>query len=245
MKTKGLINTIKKGKKLLDAHGDEVVTVLKKVTTKKRKQKEQTDTTSGMVEVEETAWVESGKELVENSVGLLSSLTEDNETIDGTHETTEVAVETISDESKEDSFFEDRLDTLFGTVTSTNPTNSQEVMAALATLSHVSNETIRYVEEQETRREEIRAERDVAIARINAISDSIKLYLEKTFDERSAAFAKLFDSLDVAMHKGNTEMLAMTINGINSLAASSPFKNLADIGQVQQALSAGDTEWDI
>ena len=245
MKTKGLINTIKKGKELWNTHGDEVVTVLKKVTPTKRRQKEQVDTTTDTVDVGESAWDESGKELVENAVGLMSLLTEDDEIIDGTSETAEVAIETISDESKDDSFFEDRLDTLFGTVTSTNPTNSQEVMAALATLSHVSNETIRYVEEQETRREEIRAERDVAIARINAISDSIKLYLEKTFDERSAAFAKLFDSLDVAMHKGNTEMLAMTINGINSLAASSPFKNLADIGQVQQALSAGDTEWDI
>ena len=118
-------------------------------------------------------------------------------------------------------------------------------MAAISTLAQVSNETIKYVAEQETKREEIRAERDVAIARINAMSDSIKLYLEKTFDERSAIFSKQFEAVDEALRTGNTEMLALTLNSINSLAASSPFKNLADIGQVQQALTDGNTEWDI
>ena len=118
-------------------------------------------------------------------------------------------------------------------------------MEALSTLAQVSNETIQYVAEQETKREEIRAERDVAIARIHAMSDNIKLYLEKTFDERSAIFAKQFECVDAALREGNTEMLAMTLNSINTLAASSPFKNLADINQVQQALSDGGTEWDI
>jgi len=51
--------------------------------------------------------------------------------------------------------------------------------------------------------------------------------------------------VDAALRTGNNEMLAMSLNSINSLAASSPFKNLADINQVQQALGDSDTEWDI
>ena len=77
------------------------------------------------------------------------------------------------------------------------------------------------------------------------LKEAIKEYLEKTFDERSAIFAKQFECVDAALREGNTEMLAITLNSINSLAASSPFKNLADINQVQQALSDSDTEWDI
>ncbi len=67
----------------------------------------------------------------------------------------------------------------------------------------------------------------------------------KTFDERSAIFSKQFEVVDEALRTGNTEMLALSLQSINALAAQSPFKSLADIGQVKQALTAGDTEWDI
>ena len=146
---------------------------------------------------------------------------------------------------KEDIFFEDKLDSLMKTVKNTDLKNPQEVVAALAALTQVSNETIQYVAEQETKREEIRAKRDVAIEQIHAMTDNIKFYLEKTFDERSTIFAKLFECVDAALREDNSEMLSMTLNSINSLAASSPFKNLADINHVQRALSDGGTEWDI
>lgn len=146
---------------------------------------------------------------------------------------------------EKDTFFEDKLDSLLDTVKNTNPSNPEEVLAAISALTQVSNETIQYVAEQETKREEIRSKRDVAIERIHAMSDNIKLYLEKTFDERSSIFAKQFECVDAALRDGNTEMLALTLNNINSLAASSPFKNLADINQVQKALGEEGTEWDI
>ena len=41
------------------------------------------------------------------------------------------------------------------------------------------------------------------------------------------------------------EMLASGLNSINALAASSPFKNLADVTAVQKSLTSSDTEWDI
>ena len=146
---------------------------------------------------------------------------------------------------EKDTFFEDKYDSLLDTVKNTNPSNPEEVLAAISALTQVSNETIQYVAEQETKREEIRSKRDVAIERIHAMSDNIKLYLEKTFDERSSIFAKQFECVDAALRDGNTEMLALTLNNINSLAASSPFKNLADINQVQKAVGEEGTEWDI
>lgn len=124
-------------------------------------------------------------------------------------------------------------------------TNPQEVSNALQTLASVAVETIKYSEEQETKREEIRARRDVAIAQVSAMRDAVQLYLEKSFDERSVLFAKQFECVDAALKAGDNDMLAICLNNINALAASSPFKALADVGQVQKALTSSETEWDI
>ena len=216
-KPDNLFGTVKTGKEFWDAHVAELTEAVKKVIPKKG-EKVSDNNIMGVVKAGQSAWTDSDR--VEEP-------------------------EYLPEDEGEDTFFEDKLDNLWDTVKNTDPKNPQEVMAAIATLTQISNETIQYVAEQETKREEIRAERDVAIARIHAMSDNIKLYLEKTFDERSAIFAKQFECVDAALRDGNTEMLAMTLNNINSLAASSPFKNLADINQVQQALGDSSTEWDI
>jgi len=148
----------------------------------------------------------------------------------------------------EEDFFHGSMDKLSDALSATVEggfTDPKAVANALAALTEVANDTVKYVAEQETKQEEIRAQRDVAIAKINATTACIKEYLDKTFDERSNIFAKQFECVDVALRTGNNEMLAMSLNSINSLAASSPFKNLADIDHVQQALGDGDTEWDI
>ena len=149
---------------------------------------------------------------------------------------------------EEETFFEDSTNKLSDAVKAAAEGGFQDpeaVVSALTALGEVANDTIKYVAEQETKQEEIRAKRDVAIAQINATSECIKAYLEKTFDERSAIFSKQFEVVDEALRTGNTEMLAMSLQSINALAAQSPFKSLADIGQVKQNLIAGDTEWDI
>ena len=146
-----------------------------------------------------------------------------------------------------DRSFEDGLDTLGQCTRHTlaNINDPNEVMNAFSTLANVAQETIRYAEEQESRREEIRAMRDTSIAQINAIKESLQLYLEKSFDERKELFAKQFECVDAALASGNTEMLAMALASINSLAASSPFKNLSDCASVQKSLLNPNTEWDI
>ena len=125
------------------------------------------------------------------------------------------------------------------------PKSPEDVERALRILGEVAQDTIKYAEEQETKREEIRAMRDTAIAQINAMKECVQTYLEKTFDERSAIFAKQFEVVDSALLSGDNEMLASGLNSINALAASSPFKNLADVTAVQKSLTSSDTEWDI
>lgn len=143
-----------------------------------------------------------------------------------------------------DDFFETTLQRLDEAASKEAMTNPKAAMQALATLSECAQETVRYCAEQETKREEIRAMRDHAIAKINAVTAILKDYLDKTFDERSGIFAEQFKALDKAMNADNTEAIGMVLNSINSLAAQSPFKALADINQVQQNLTDG-AEWDI
>ena len=64
-------------------------------------------------------------------------------------------------------------------------------------------------------------------------------------DERKSIFNKQFDVVDEALRKGDIQMLHLSLASINQLAAQSPFKNLADIAQVQSALMDDDTVWDI
>lgn len=154
-----------------------------------------------------------------------------------------------SEKPKEDTFFEDQQSRLYSivikdTIIGGQLSNPQQCLAALNEIYSVADETIRYCEEQETKRETIRAERDVAIAKIKEMGELVKAYLEKTYDERLAIFTKQFDAIDVAISSGNVEMLAGTLNSMNALASSSPFKNLADISSVQQGL-IDQNEWDI
>lgn len=86
---------------------------------------------------------------------------------------------------------------------------------------------------------------EVEVTKINAISNLLSEYLNKTFDERADLFNNYFSVLDKAIESGDTALMSATLSSINSLAAQSPFKNLADITAVQRQLEQADTEWDI
>lgn len=171
----------------------------------------------------------------------------ENKCIDILEEREEVTLQ--KGEESKDTFFEDQQSRLFNvvvkdTILGGKLSNPEQCMAAIQEIYSVADETIKYCAEQETKREEIRAERDVAIAKIKEMGELVKVYLEKTYDERSAIFAKQFDAIDAAISNGNIEMLAVTLNSMNALAASSPFKNLADINSVKKGLIE-NSEWDI
>lgn len=178
----------------------------------------------------------------DNSNELLESDKDTNSSVD-----TNISVLSNSELAEEDAFFENSLNTLLNASQNgyLNLNNPEEVLRAFNTLQMVANETIKYVEEQETKRVEINAQRDIAIEKIRVIEKAITTYLEKTFDERSLIFSKQFEAVDAALKNNNTEQLAISLNSINSLAAQSPFKALADLKSVQKQLLETDTEWDI
>ncbi len=119
-----------------------------------------------------------------------------------------------------------------------------DVTAMIGEMARQANETMRFCEEQKTIRTEIRANAEMEITRINAMADMVRDYLRRTFDERVGLFDNYFSVLDKALEKGDNTLVAQTLQSINSLAASSPFKDLADLGKVSTMLAEGG-EWDI
>jgi hypothetical protein len=228
-KLDSLLGLVKKGQKLYNEYGETVVSLANSL--KRRNQANIVESSEVLVdEIQEETAIAKVEEAAVPSVQKptdIKGYRAEVEADDSFHET----LSTLEDAAS--IAFDGRI------------TNPQEVCKALETLASVAVDTIKYSEEQETKREEIRARRDVAIAQVSAMRDAVQTYLEKSFDERSILFAKQFECVDAALKAGDNDMLAISLNNINALAASSPFKALADINQVQKALTSSETEWDI
>lgn len=120
-----------------------------------------------------------------------------------------------------------------------------EVLSTLKAFSEAATDAVKFCEIQETKRAEIRANTEVRIAQLRAQRDIVMDYLQRSFDERRYLFEQQFKVVDHALMTGNTEELAISLQSINDLAKSSPFKALADIGNVQRALTQEGSTFDI
>lgn len=104
-----------------------------------------------------------------------------------------------------------------------------------------SADVAKFCEEQKTKRTAIRANAQVAIHQIDSMRMFLQDYLDKTFDERRMLFAKEFEIVDKCLEKGDVQALAVSLNSITNLATSSPFKALADIKGVRNAIENHST----
>lgn len=119
-----------------------------------------------------------------------------------------------------------------------------DVVTAINNMVSQASATIRYCEEQETVRTDIRAKAAVEISKINTMAGMVRDYLNRSFDERAGLFDNYFSILDKALERGDNTLVAQTLQSINSLAASSPFKDIADMNKFSSMLIEED-EWDI
>lgn len=122
--------------------------------------------------------------------------------------------------------------------------NSQDAVAVIGNLVSVAAEVRRFEEAQITVRTDIAAQRDIALAKIEAQKEALMVYLEKSFDERKEGFLQLFSVVDNALKTDNMQSLALGLEGIIKLADSSPFKNLQSVEQAASAFADPDHEWD-
>lgn len=122
--------------------------------------------------------------------------------------------------------------------------SSKGVENVLAILLQEYNQTIRVEEVEKTKREAIRSDREQRLAIINTQRDFFMEYLNKTFDERKANFAKFFEVVDDALDKNNIEQLSLGLNSISDLAKETPFKILSDVNQLGSFLDS-DKEFNL
>ena len=80
----------------------------------------------------------------------------------------------------------------------------------------------RTLEEEETKRQAIAANRDVLITRINAERDAILAYFGHRFAERRAALNELFVALRHATANGDNEQLVVALGGILGIIQENP-----------------------
>ncbi|MBD2485838.1 MULTISPECIES: hypothetical protein [Planktothrix] len=102
---------------------------------------------------------------------------------------------------------------------------------------------LKIAEQEQTKRREIDAWEKTTVAKINTLREFLIGYLDRSFDERAKNFRSLFAVVDDAIASGNNEQLALTLNSITEIVKSSPFKELANLANVQAALDDPDHEW--
>ncbi len=88
-------------------------------------------------------------------------------------------------------------------------------------------ELYREIMKEITEQKRIAAETEVKLADIAAKRELFLEYLRLSFQEREENFRHLFEIADKAMKTRDTEALAVSLNSINELAKSTPFKDLA------------------
>lgn len=123
-----------------------------------------------------------------------------------------------------------------------------EAISPLAALEAILTSYADYkkvASQEKTKREQIRAWRDVELQKIAAQRELFMTYLERTFDERRANFAKFFEVLDHAVETDAVDVIAKTLDSITMLAKTSPFKDIATVAQVRKVLDDPDKDFDL
>lgn len=106
-----------------------------------------------------------------------------------------------------------------------------------------ADQWVKVIQEESTRREEIRGWEATERERIVAQRDVLLRGLELIHDERRENFRRLFDNLDAAMRSEDAETAAKLLDSITELAKSSPFKDLGNVEFVVNELKQADRTW--
>jgi hypothetical protein len=88
---------------------------------------------------------------------------------------------------------------------------------------------LKIAEIETTKRTEIIAQRDIALATIQAQRENISKLLTYTFQERAAVIQKQFETLDKAIANGDTVLASHSLNAMVSVIQSSPFKTVQEM----------------
>ena len=89
----------------------------------------------------------------------------------------------------------------------------------------------RTLQEEETKRQVIAANREVLISRITAEKEAILAYFESRFAERRAALDEFFELLSHAMKSGDNQQLSTALAGILGVIQDNPLEDFETFRQ--------------
>ena len=90
-------------------------------------------------------------------------------------------------------------------------------------------ENVKIHEEEEAKRVEIRARKEVDLERIRAQKAILENYLENTFSERKAVISGMFMALDKGIEANNNELIQQSLGAIVSIAKESPLAGIQSL----------------
>lgn len=82
---------------------------------------------------------------------------------------------------------------------------------------------------EQTKRESIRAWRDVQVKAIEKNTEILKLYLDHSFAERRMTIDQLFQRLDAGIGSSNPELISMALQSIITITRESPLAGAAQL----------------
>lgn len=103
---------------------------------------------------------------------------------------------------------------------------------------------VNMIQQETTKREAIRANRDVIIEKTRAFREIMLKVMDHTFEERKMQFDGYFELLDKAMDKNDVNMVAGILHNMVELTKESPLRNLIDLASTQKALKDPNTVWE-
>ena len=118
---------------------------------------------------------------------------------------------------------------IFRTAPTTAPQAPAMLLDALSQIKQVHAEYQKLHEEEKTKRQTIRADRDIAIEQIRAERDVIKQALAESFELRKAGLQAQIQAMDKAIDSGDSEALHAVLDVMVTTIQSSPFKDMADM----------------
>jgi hypothetical protein len=89
-----------------------------------------------------------------------------------------------------------------------------------------------------TKRTDIVAKRDCALAAIQAQRDVLMRAIDLTFQERASVLQGQLNALEHAVKNGNADIVSMSLQSMVHVIETSPFKSIAE---VRQFLSSNDS----
>jgi hypothetical protein len=122
-----------------------------------------------------------------------------------------------------------RLERILGAATGPVKVVADATTDITKAVTDAITECTRVTQTETTKREGIRAHRDVALERIRSAHQLIEKYLHHTYQERLVILKKELEVIDAGLASGNMEVLNMGLGSVTALLQENPLKNVAQI----------------